>query len=159
MTIMEKYYILQLRQPNHFHSAAYRHSTILQPAVAAELINLIRQVPSARRNPLRSIFIKEKEHFRKIDFQAILFVEAAGSYCRIHLAGGRTATLSFTLSEITPRLDPALFLRVHRSYIVNIDHIDAFIGNTLCIDKHRIPVSKQHRIEIMEKFNILGYTK
>ena len=65
-------------------------------------------------------------------------------------------TWTFTLAEITPKLQSGAFLRVHRSYIVNIDRIDAFIGNTLCIGQHRIPVSKQHRSEVMRKFNILG---
>ncbi len=109
----------------------------------------------AKRSP-HSIFIKEKERFRKIDFTAILFVEASGSYCHLYLEGGRYLTLSFTLAEITPKLSAVFFQRVHRSYIVNVDRIDAFIGNTLYIGQHRIPVSKRHRPEVMEQFNILG---
>lgn len=105
------------------------------------------------------IFIKEKERFRKIDFETILFVEALGSYCCVHLDGGHDMTLSFTLAEITPKLQASFFLRVHRSYIVNMDRVDAFIGNLLCIGSHRIPVSKQHRTEVMRQFNILGSSK
>lgn len=115
-------------------------------------------VAAASGSPVlrHSIFIKEKERFRKVEFQTILFVEALGSYCCVHLADGHDLTLSFTLSEITPRLQAGLFRRVHRSYIVNMDRIDAFIGHTLCIGHHRIPISKQHLREVMRQFNILG---
>lgn len=151
---MDKRYFLRYRQSASAYAAPHRRirpgwrdafSGDAGPAAASENAGL-----------QQSIFIKEKERFRKIDFQTILFVEALGSYCCVHLDSGHNMTLSFTLAEITPKLQSGAFLRVHRSYIVNIDRIDAFIGNTLCIGQHRIPVSKQHRSEVMRKFNILG---
>lgn len=149
---MDKRYYLRYRRfgcvcqaPNrHTVSASFGGEEALRPANAV--------LPHC-------IFIKEKERFRKIDFGTILFVEALGSYCRVHLEGGHDMTLSFTLAEITPKLQAGFFRRVHRSYIVNMDRIDAFIGNLLCIGPHRIPVSKQHRSEVMRQFNILGSSK
>lgn len=140
-----------------------QHCQPLQRQLRPVILQILQRdnLPDNIRNAdaSHSIFIKEKERFRKIEFQAILYVEALGSYCCVHLAEGRDLTLSFTLAEITPKLNASFFLRVHRSYIVNIDRIDSFIGNTLCIGQHRIPVSKQHRSEVMRQFNILGCSK
>lgn len=153
---MEKSYLSKIR-----HS--FRQCAALRRPFQPVTFQILRQENphdnNGRNAPAHSIFIKEKERFRKVDFDAILFVEALGSYCCVHLAEGRDLTLSFTLSEITPKLSACCFLRVHRSYIVNVDRIDAFIGNMLCIGKHRIPVSKQHRTEVMRQFNILGSAK
>lgn len=151
---MEKYYLSKIR-----HS--FRQRIAPGRTFSPVTLQVFRQEPPIMQEHVsaHSIFIKEKERFRKIDFDTILFVEALGSYCCVHLAEGRDLTLSFTLAEITPKLSASCFLRVHRSYIVNVDRIDAFIGNMLCIGKHRIPVSKQHRSEVMRQFNILGSSK
>lgn len=151
---MEKRYLLKYRRLFAVYSAPHRQ---LRPSTTP-LPDKDNNLPEKALLP-HCIFIKEKERFRKIDFQTILFVEALGSYCCIHLDGGHDMTLSFTLAEITPKLHASSFLRVHRSYIVNLDRIDAFIGNMLCIGTHRIPVSKQHRTEVMRQFNILGSSK
>ncbi|HKE18100.1 MAG TPA: LytTR family DNA-binding domain-containing protein [Kofleriaceae bacterium] len=50
-------------------------------------------------------------------------VEAAGNYVRLH-AGDRVHTVRDTLGRVEARLDPARFVRVHRSAIVSIDHIE-----------------------------------
>lgn len=151
---MEKRYLLKYRRLFAVYSAPCRQ---LRPSTTP-LPDKDNSQPEKALLP-HCIFIKEKERFRKIDFQTILFVEALGSYCCVHLDGGHDMTLSFTLAEITPKLQASIFLRVHRSYIVNMDRIDAFIGNMLCIGPHRIPVSKQHRTEVMRQFNILGSSK
>lgn len=52
----------------------------------------------------------------------IEFIQAAAKHVRI-FAGGRCFTLRYALTEIEARLDPASFVRVHRSTLVNVDHI------------------------------------
>lgn len=151
---MEKRYLLKYRRLFTAYSAPHRQLRPSTTPLSDEDNGQTGKTPLPH-----CIFIKEKERFRKIDFQTILFVEALGSYCCVHLDGGHDMTLSFTLAEITPKLQASFFLRVHRSYIVNMDRIDAFIGNMLCIGPHRIPVSKQHRTEVMRQFNILGSSK
>lgn len=103
-----------------------------------------------------SFFVKDRDYFRRVNFSQIRWVEASGSYCNLCLNDAPKLMLSFNLSELWPRLPQSKFLRVHRSYIVNISYIDSFIGNMLCIGKDRIPVSKQHRSDIIARLNILG---
>ena len=65
----------------------------------------------------------------------------------------RELLLSFNLTEITSYLPVQDFVRVHRSYIVNINSVDSFIGNMLFIGNCRIPISKSHKNEVLERLN------
>lgn len=106
-----------------------------------------------------SIFVKDRDYFRRIDFSRIRWVEAAGSYCCLCLQNAPKMMLSFNLRELAEHLPERIFVRVHRSYIINITCIDSFIGNMLCVGKDRIPVSKQHRRRVLERLNVLGNTR
>lgn len=108
---------------------------------------------------MKSIFVKDRDYFRRIDFSGIRWIEAAGSYCCLYLENAPKLMLSFNLRELAVHLPNGIFMRVHRSYIVNIDYIDSFIGNMLFIGKKNIPVSKQYRQDVMARLNVLGNTK
>lgn len=106
-----------------------------------------------------SFFVKDRDYFRRVYYHQIRWVRASGSYCCLYLDGTSRLTLSFNLRELTLHLSSDIFLRVHRSYIVNINYVDSFIGNMLCIGKERIPVSKQHKPGLMARLNVLGNVK
>ena len=65
---------------------------------------------------------------------------------------------SYFLGTFTeyPYLPVQDFVRVHRSYIVNINSVDSFIGNMLFIGNCRIPISKSHKNEVLERLNLIG---
>lgn len=106
-----------------------------------------------------SIFVKDRDYFRRIEFKRIRWVEASGSYCCLNLEAAPKIMLSFNLRELSNHLSSSCFLRVHRSYIVNINFIDSFIGNMLCLGKEQIPVSRQHKANVIARLNILGNVK
>lgn len=106
-----------------------------------------------------SIFVKEQDYYRRIDFHEIHWIEASGSYCFLYLNTGRKVIISFNLTELSTYLSSRIFMRVHRSYIVNIDHICSFVGNMLCVDKKFIPISKQHKKDVILRLNILGFIR
>lgn len=84
------------------------------------------------------------------------WVEASGNYCYIHLRNKSKIIVVEQLSRIEPLLPANLFIRIHRSFIVNIDSIDGFIGNQLCIGDERLNVSAPYRKQTMECLTILG---
>lgn len=106
----------------------------------------------------QAIYIKYKDYFHKIEFSNILFIEASGSYCIIHLKNNNKMTVSFSLTEIVKSLPTTLFIRVHRSYAINKDCVDTFIGNILIVGNNKIPVSRLYKKEVFSQFNILGLT-
>ena len=111
---------------------------------------------SVNKNTLDSIFIKIQDHFRKILFSDILFIEASGSYCNFYLQTGIKATVPYTLTVTMQHLSKHLFIRVHRSFTINKNHVTGYIGNTFYIGEQMIPIGRQYRKEALSHFNILG---
>jgi two-component system LytT family response regulator len=57
------------------------------------------------------------------------YIQAAGNYGEIH-AGGGTHLVRMTMQELEDRLDPAMFVRIHRSTIVKIDRIRSIVADS-----------------------------
>jgi two-component system LytT family response regulator len=80
----------------------------------------------AERRQLDRLVIKSGGATRFLRVTDIDWIEAAGVYVNLHLnaqAGGKELLYRITLAELAERLDPARFIRVHRSTIVNIESI------------------------------------
>lgn len=105
---------------------------------------------------MNCIFIKHQDGFRKILFSNILYLEAAGSYCLLHLNSGDTLTVTYTLAETAQYLYSHSFVRVHRSFVVNIESVESYSGNMFYIGKHIVPIGRQYKKEALAHFNILG---
>ncbi|MDR1226609.1 MAG: LytTR family transcriptional regulator [Prevotellaceae bacterium] len=169
---MSKYLVIEKKEevllwtiPSHqqdnsslacFHSEGELVSFLEQ--VNKPIVHQTPNTTSAPENEARNdcIFIKDKDYFRKVSFQNILWVEASGSYCYVHLSNGHNICLSFSLSEVSPRLPSKYFLRIHRSYIINLNQVDAFIGNMICIGEHKLSISRKLREQVINRMNIMG---
>lgn len=102
------------------------------------------------------IFIRQKDVYKKYLFSDMLWIEASGNYSYIHLKNRAKIIVVEHLSGLESLLPPHQFIRIHRSHIVNINSIDAFIGNQLCIGDIRLSVSAPYKKEIMRCFTVLG---
>ena len=80
----------------------------------------------------------------------IEFLQASGNYVNLHVRG-RDYPLRSTMAAIEPRMDPARFVRVHRSYMVNLDCIaeieplDTGDARLLLRDGSTVPCSRRYR--------------
>lgn len=90
----------------------------------------------------------------KIDIPSINIVEAKGDYILIKTEG-KNYTVHSTLKKIEDKLPPALFLKVHRTYIINVKKIIDIEDNSVLIGKDVIPVSRSNRPELMKRLNML----
>lgn len=102
-----------------------------------------------------AIFIRQKDMRKKVLFAHILWIEADGSYCDIHLITGETMIVVHSLGEIEKKLPAETFIRIHRSYVINVHHVDGIIGNTVKIDKKLLPVSSPYYQQLTACFNLL----
>lgn len=102
-----------------------------------------------------AIFIRQKDIRKKVLYAHILWIGVDGSYCDFHLTNGETMIVVHSLSEIEKKLPPETFIRIHRSYIINIDHVDGIIGNTVKIGKNILPVSTPYYESLIPCFNLL----
>lgn len=101
-----------------------------------------------------AIFIKDKERFRKIRIDEIMRVEADRAYSKI-ITEQKTFTFTGSLSTICDQLTDKMFLRVHRSHLVNVNFINGIDGNMLEVGTDEVPVSQSYREEVFNHLRLL----
>lgn len=100
------------------------------------------------------IFVKVKHRIIKVMYNAILWVEAYDNYSFI-VTAEQKYLVSSTLKDMEQKLPAQNFVRVHRSYIANLDKIEAMEENSVVFSKSDIPIGKSYRKLLMARFNIL----
>jgi len=100
------------------------------------------------------IYIREDRKFVRLDFNDILFFENVGDYVRVKTQTG-SHIIHGTLKGIAGRLEETQFLKVHRSFIVNLQKIKDIEDNSLVIAKTVIPISRAHKPILMQHLNLL----
>lgn len=101
-----------------------------------------------------SIFVKTRTRLEKIKVGDVLWVEASDIYAEIHTRTGKFI-VNYSLKVIEEKFPEDLFFRVHRSYLINLQCIDALEDNDLIINGYRIPIGKTYRSKLMEKLQIM----
>lgn len=94
-------------------------------------------------------FVKSNGKYERVLFADLLYVESMQNYVVLHLPGQRLIVY-MTLAGIEASLPPS-FLKVHKSYIVSLDHISAIENNEIIIRQARIPISRSLREEVVQK--------
>ena len=77
-----------------------------------------------------------------------------GDYVNIFTPDKRY-TVHITLKGIEEKLPQQLFYRLHRSYLIAVNHIDNVEENTAYIGKHPIPIGEQYKKELLKKINLI----
>ncbi len=95
-----------------------------------------------------SIFVRHHEKMVKIPIKDILYIEADRNYCRVHCKD-KEFLLVMTLKDIDEKLPMQHFLRIHRSFIVNISHIDEIATSHVVVSKKAIPLSAEMRKQLL----------
>ncbi|WP_288956435.1 LytTR family DNA-binding domain-containing protein [uncultured Polaribacter sp.] len=90
----------------------------------------------------------------KIDLPSIYLVEAKGDYIKIKTEE-KEYTVHSTLKKIEEKLPDSLFLKIHRSYIINLKKIIDIEDNSVLIKRDVIPVSRSKRPELMKRLDLL----
>lgn len=101
-----------------------------------------------------SFFIKKKFRYDKVRVEDILFAEAQRNYTLIKTRA-ESYLLSLTLKTVINRLTYPYFIQSHRSYLLNLMHITGFEGNRVFIEENEIPVSKNFREAVFNRFRTL----
>jgi DNA-binding LytR/AlgR family response regulator len=95
------------------------------------------------------LFLKSGYKIRRINFNEILFIEGLKDYAKIYTQNNAKPVLSLTtLKLLESKLPSGKFMRVHRSFIVNLDKIETIDRSRIVFGKTYIPVSGQYK----EKF-------
>ncbi|MCB0736751.1 MAG: response regulator transcription factor [Bacteroidetes bacterium] len=100
------------------------------------------------------LFVKYNSQLISIKQSDILWAEAYDNYCYIQIPDKRYL-LPSTLKSIESRLDPNMFMRIHRSYLANLTRLDVIGDNYVTINTHELPVSKRHKADLIRRINML----
>jgi DNA-binding LytR/AlgR family response regulator len=104
--------------------------------------------------PNKELYVNIDRRLIKIDFEKIYLIEAKGDYILIK-TDDKNYTVHSSLKKIEDKLPESLFLKVHRSYIINIKRIIDIEDNSVLIAKDVIPISRSNRPELMKRLNLL----
>lgn len=129
----------------------FNYAEFLRAATKARhLLELERSRPAAVAAP-SSIFVKSDYKLVQIELRHILYIEGLKDYIRIQTdtAQGGVLTL-MNMKSVEEHLPADTFIRVHRSYIVNIDKIVSIERNRIVFGKVHIPVSDSYKERFME---------
>ncbi|MBN4065954.1 response regulator transcription factor [Candidatus Amoebophilus asiaticus] len=99
-------------------------------------------------------FIRSGGKLISIKLQEVLFVEALENYVQIHTLNNKH-TVHMTMKSIKDKLPQSEFIRVHRSFIVRKDKIEAIIEDELIISTERIPIGRTYKEELIKNIQLL----
>lgn len=126
--------------------AAHKVLALLPPSIPAEAAPAPMPAAPAPTPAAGHLFVKgdTKNKYLRISYADILYVEGLNNYVLLHLPHERIATYQ-TLKELAEVLPQPPFMRVHKSYIVSLNHVRLLDGNTLYVQDKLIPVSDTYR--------------
>jgi len=124
------------------HNAAHRREGITTPSLKEGL------------TVDETIFVKAKGRLEKLLLKDILWIEASDIYALVCTSSGKHL-LNTSLKQVEEKFPSSKFIRVHRSYIVNIDHIDAIEEDNLVMNAVKIPIGKTYRDKLMARLSFL----
>lgn len=137
-------------QPAETLSNTYSETQYLEE----EILERDIQTNQTPEDPRKELYVNIDRRLVKITIDSIYLVEAKGDYILIKTEG-KNYTVHSTMKKIEEKLPQDLFLRIHRSYIINTTKIIDIEDNSVLIKKDVIPVSRSNRPELIKRLNLL----
>ena len=100
----------------------------------------------------RYYFIKTTEGLEKVFFNDIVYIEAYDYYCFLYLTD-RKVLVCKSMRKLEQELDSPCLVKIHRSYIVNLYHIQRIMGRQLEINERVLPLSKNYKKDLLLTLN------
>jgi len=150
----------KLTQPAAYLVKPFDEATLrstIELAVYQHAVKSGQPVPAQTRTRYAaqdSIFVKARTRLEKVRIGDVLWVEASDIYAQLHTRTGKFI-VNYPLKVIEEKFPKELFFRVHRSFLINLQSIDALEDNELIINGQRIPIGKTYRSKLMEKLEIM----
>ena len=163
---------------NEFALKAFRFSALdylVKPLDTSELQDAVKKAEKHQRidqrqiellrsqlqgqQPPQKIAVAFQSGVVFVELKDLVYCEAEGNYTKLVLANGKTYLLSKTLGEAQEVLEERNFLRVHRQYLINLDHIKSYhkgeAAYLVMQGDINIPVAKNQKERLVQKFGWL----
>lgn len=104
-------------------------------------------------NSVISVHADRKTHIVKL--ANIVYLESAGEYIRLHLADGTKLVTLFRLKNMESSLHSSMFMRVHRSYIVNLSYVSGYTkGRVYLSNDDYVPIGESYKEQFLNYINL-----
>lgn len=123
-------------------------------AKAKELFEIKGQKIELNEKDKEYMFVRTNSILTKIKVKDITYIQALGDYVNIYTIDNRY-TVHITLKGMEEKLAQDKFYRLHRSYLIALDHIDKVEEGTAFIGKHPVPIGEQYKKELLKKINLI----
>ncbi|UOB18772.1 LytR/AlgR family response regulator transcription factor [Abyssalbus ytuae] len=116
--------------------------------------NMMNVFPSVGVDDKQYIFVKAEYENVKIDINKIKYVQGLKDYLKIHIEGTNKPIL--TLMNFRGMMEklPDYFIRIHKSFVININQIKSVQKNRVIIDDVRIPIGESYKSEFNERLGL-----
>jgi len=132
-----------------------RFKKAIQKAEKSSLVSKAKKVDDkVELTSGNDLYVNIDRRLIKIDIPSIYLIEAKGDYIHIKTED-KNYTVHSTLKKIEDKLPDSIFIKVHRSFIINFNKIIDIEDNSVLIKKDVIPVSRSNRPELMKRLNLL----
>nr|WP_294938999.1 LytTR family DNA-binding domain-containing protein [uncultured Flavobacterium sp.] len=129
-------YLLKPITFDRFFKATDRYLRLSMPATPARVISQPQE---------NFIYIKNGAKFNKFNTEDILFIESIKDYIVVHQGAGVKHTAKYKISDIEVELQEKGFMRIHRSFIINLNKITAFTAYDVEIGTIEIPIGASYK--------------
>lgn len=102
------------------------------------------------------ILVKGNRKVHKIELASIQLIESMEDYVKFVISGDKTIVVKQQIGVLEELLPTQQFVRIHRSFIVSIKHIDGFTGSTIEIGNRELPIGRNYKPAV---FKILRYNE
>lgn len=147
-------YLLKPVDREELRKAVQKAEQRIQIPMAQQLEILLQKIKQPL-NPISKIALPTMEGLQMISIDTIISCESDDNYTRIILKGGKKLLVTRSLKEIEESLEQHSFLRVHRSYLVNLNEIEKYIkgegGYLIMTDGSTVDVSRSRKELLMQK--------
>jgi len=102
-------------------------------------------------DPAPSVLVRADKKIYALQLSSIAFIEGCGDYIRLALDDGRKLVVHDTIKRFTAALPEEDFIRIHKSYVLNLSFMDYIEGNMISVLDENLPVSPMYRQELISK--------
>ena len=122
----------------------------LKAAQKALELKRLKQKAIAHEPEPDYFYVKCNNRLERVNYRELLYIEAMANYITLYTVTGKLVVY-LTIKGILEKLPGQKFIRVHKSVIVNLDHISSIEGNMLHIGNSKITIGQSFNDEVMQK--------
>ncbi|MCD8031551.1 MAG: LytTR family DNA-binding domain-containing protein [Bacteroides sp.] len=117
---------------------------------ALQLFKLRHPVEKSGNGQQDHMYIRQGDSFEKIYWPDILYLESMQNYVKLHFREDKKV-IHQTLSSLEKMLPKEQFFRIHKSFLINVSHIDSIMGGRVYVSGVELPLSRHRKEELLNQ--------